>query len=754
MPRILTLNRIALAASLAALQIGAVKAQPVEAPQADAAQPAPTGPLNLDAVVVTGASTRTSKMKQSNSVSSLSADQITRSAPTSAAEVLRAIPGIRAESSGGEGNANLTVRGAPISAGGSRYVQFQEDGLPVLMFGDIAFGTADQFVRVDYNLDRLEVVRGGSASTMATNSPGGLINFISKTGQEDGGNIGITAGVGNRLTRYDMDYGGKIGEKTRVHIGGFYRTGDGGRSAGFNAEQGGQIKGNITHELDNGYVRLNFKSLDDRTPTFLPVPVVTTNGRINTIPGIDPRTAFFISPSLSRDVTLGRDGNNVVSDARDGLHVTSNSIGAEAVLRLGDGWTVEERFRTGKNSGRFIGLFPSDNGNNGTSSTFTGVLFNTSIDKLNNTVNDLKLTKQIALGGGKATLLGGLFQSSQDVALTWFWNSYTVQMNGSSPSASLAGTGYTTFGGCCARSFDVQYTTTAPYAGITWEGGPLTVDASVRRDSQRANGWSIEDKATNGSGAAVVTGWDASTQKTVNYRVSHNSYSVGANYSLSRDLAVFARTSDGVAYAADRLLYGKPLDGSVPIDFNELKQTEAGVKWRAGALSTFATLFNARTKESNYEATTQQFTSNRYSANGLELEAGWRQDGFRVLGGATFTRAKITGAIDSTTVGKKPRRQAEYLYQVQPSYTWDKLELGGAVIGTGASWGDDANTIRLPAYAVVNLFAGYQLTRDAQVQFSVNNALNKIGYTEVEGDGHAARSINGRTARVSLKYAF
>ena len=42
------------------------------------------------------------------------------------------IPGIRAESSGGEGNSNITVRGVPVSAGGSRYLLIQEDGLPVL----------------------------------------------------------------------------------------------------------------------------------------------------------------------------------------------------------------------------------------------------------------------------------------------------------------------------------------------------------------------------------------------------------------------------------------------------------------------------------------------------------------------------------------------------------------------------------------------------------------------------------------------
>ena len=33
------------------------------------------------------------------------------------------------------------------------------------------------------------------------------------------------------------------------------------------------------------------------------------------------------------------------------------------------------------------------------------------------------------------------------------------------------------------------------------------------------------------------------------------------------------------------------------------------------------------------------------------------------------------------------------------------------------------------------------------LSLSVNNLFNKIGYTEVEGDGHAARSIGGRAER-------
>jgi outer membrane receptor protein involved in Fe transport len=757
-----TPTRIALAAAIALTQLSAAQAQNAAPAAAPASAPAvdPNDALKLDSVVVTGTSTRLSKMKQSVSVSTLDAEQIEKSGATSAAELLRSIPGVRSESSGGEGNANITVRGVPISAGGARYVQLQEDGLPVLLFGDIAFGTADQFVRADYSIDRLEVVRGGSASTLATNSPGGLINFISKTGEEAGGAIGLSIAK-PREYRVDANYGGSLGAKTTFHIGGFERIGDGGRPIGYNASNGGQIRANVTQQFDTGYVRLNFKALDDRTPTFLPVPVTVSNGQINRIDGIDPRTAFFITPGLTRDSTLNKDGGFTTSNAHDGLHVKSTAIGGEASFDLGGGWRIDEKIRKAFNSGRFIGLFPSNNGNDGTAAsgptnTFTGVLFNTSLDNFDNLFNEAKVSKSFQFDGSKATLVAGLFNGVQNVAETWFWNRYNLTLQGEgaavvnatgAPTAAPVGTGFTTFGGCCVRTWDVQYTQTAPFVAATFELGGLNLDASVRHDSQKASGYALQDGATSGT-------WDPATQQKVNYKVSHTSYSVGANYALNRDLSFFVRGSDGVSFSADRLLYGNPLDGSVPISVNTVKQIEGGAKWRSGPVSLFATVFNARTNESNYEVTSQSFTSNRYRANGLELEAAYRIGGFHVAGGGTYTKAKITDSNDASTIGNKPRRQADFVWQLTPGYTMGALDIGAAIVGTTKSFGDDGNTITMPGYTVVNPYVSYQFTPKISVALSANNVFNQLGYTEIEGDGHAARSINGRLVRASLKYTF
>jgi outer membrane receptor protein involved in Fe transport len=104
--------------------------------------------------------------------------------------------------------------------------------LPVLQFGDIAFATADIFLRADLSISKIEAIRGGSASTMASNSPAGIINFISKTGATEGGMISTTTGIDFNHFRTDFSYGSPLGNGLSFHAGGFQtRLGEGPRTA-------------------------------------------------------------------------------------------------------------------------------------------------------------------------------------------------------------------------------------------------------------------------------------------------------------------------------------------------------------------------------------------------------------------------------------------------------------------------------------------------------------------------------------------
>ena len=765
-------TRIALAAALALLPMTPAMAQSVAAPVTPASAANASDGLKLDSVVVTGTSTGGTKMRSSVSVSTLEGDGVVTTTANSATEVLRSVPGLRSESSGGESNANVGVRGIPISAGGARYIQFQEDGLPILQFGDIAFATPDTWLRVDASLDRLEVLRGGSASTLATGSPGGIINFIGKTGLEPGGSIALSKGLGHDLNRIDMGYGGRAGEKTRFWIGGFYRTGDGGRPGASGTEKGGQIRGNITQELDNGFVRLSFKHLDDHSPSFLPTPVRFVNGGIEKIDGIDPRKAAFYNAGFPRDSTLKLNNGRALSDIGNGLAAKTDALGAEADLQIGNGFRLQNNFRWSKNTGRFIGIFPGDDvaaapagttlANGGgayAGNKFTAVVFNTKIDDAGLIANDLKLSKTFALGdGSKLSATGGFYASSQKLDITWNFNQYSISASGENAQLlNVPGVvnGAPGFGGCCSNSQQSTYKTAAPYVIVGFESGALTADASVRRDMNSATGVYYQSSAGNF--------YDTSKPNTIDYSFGRTSYTLGANYQLNKDLAVFGRYSDGAAYNADRItFFNAPglVDGSSPkIPVNEVRQLEGGVKMRSGGVSAFVTLFAAKTDEINVDVTSSpvKVTNNKYDSKGVELEMAYRAGVFAIAGGATYTHAKVTDSSNPALVGTTPKRQARLVYQLTPTVTFGDTLLGASIVGTTSSKDDSPAgpvTATLPGFVGVNAFANYAFTPQASVGLSVNNLFNTIGYTESNDGRGAARSINGRTAKVSLKYNF
>lgn len=770
---------VALAAAAAALQMGAVHAQQTATPAAAASAPTGDG-LQLDRIVVTGSSQARTKMRSSVSISTIEADSVVTHTAGSAAEVLRSVPGLRSESSGGESNANVGVRGIPISAGGARYIQFQEDGLPILQFGDIAFGTPDTFIRADVGLDRLEVVRGGSASTLATGAPGGIINFVTKTGQADGGSFGLTYGLDHDQARVDLEYGGKLAAKTRFWIGGFQRTGDGGRPGADGTESGGQIRGNITQAFDGGDLRFSFKHLDDRTPTFMPTPVRFVNGQIHEIDGLDPRRAAFYDAGWPLDRTLTAHNGFTTSNIRDGLHAKSDAFGALLNLEAGSGIKLQNNFRWARNSGRFIGIFPGNDvaaapagttvaSGAGAGETYAGdwfqaVVFNTSLDDLSLMANDLKVSKDFDLAGGRLTATGGLYTSQQTLKVTWNFNQYALSADGEGARLlDVPGlvNGSPGFGGCCMNHQDSTYRTRALYVGLTFESGPLTLDGSLRHDRNGARGSYVQ---TIGPGGTAGTAYDLSQPQVIDYDFGNTSYSLGANVQLTRDLAFFGRVSDGAAYNADRITFfnnpGLVNGSSSTIPSNEVRQFEGGVKWRSGGLSTFVTLFMAKTKEINVDltATPIAVTANEFESRGVEFELGWRAGALSVTGGLTLTDAEITKSSNAALEGRTPKRQARAVWQLTP--TWQAtpdLLLGAGLVGTTSSKDDGPTgplSITLPGYTAVNAFASYAVNNRMTLSLAVNNLFDTIGYTESNDGRGAARSINGRTAKATLKYAF
>nr|MBA4769133.1 TonB-dependent receptor [Sphingobium sp.] len=802
--------------------------------QSDAADAQPAG-TDASEIIVTAVARGQNKLDSSVSVSSLSAEAIQQSAPRSVAEIFRNIPGIRSESSGGEGNANIAVRGLPVASGGAKFLQLQEDGLPVLEYGDITFGNADIFLRADFNVQRVEAIRGGSASTFASNSPGGVINLISKTGETEGGAIQASAGIDYSDYRLDVDYGGKLADDLRFHIGGFYRHGTGPRAAGYDGNKGGQVKVNITKDFAGGYIRFYGKYLNDRAIGYLPNPVRVTGSnsdpKYSNIPSFSINQDTLHSRYITRNVTLDGNNNPVVNDIRDGQHPVVKSFGLESQVEIADGWQVTERFRYSDVSGRFISNFPANvdsatsiaaarGGVGATLSYANGpeagqaianpsvlngngllaqiVVFDTKLNSLNNVTNDIRLTRDFDMGSGKLGLTVGFYKSRQTVDTEWLWTSLLSDVVGGGKAAlvnvrsaggqlvtqdGIYGYGASYFGGCCRRSYNVDYNTNAPFASLSWTSDKLTLDGSIRYDFGDASG-SIAGADLGGgrvgtisrdiNGDGLISNAETrvsviplTSPAPVNYDFNYWSYSLGANYRLTPDLALFARYSRGGRANADRLLFGpavSTVDGHL-VDDNAavdiVKQAEGGVKYRTGGVALYATAFWARTEEQNFEATTQRFVDRKYRAYGLELEGSYRAGIFSLTAGGTWTKSKIVSdALTPAVVGNVPRRQAEFVFQATPQVDVGPVTVGANVIGTTSSYAQDSDQLKLPGYTTVNAFLQYRPIERVQLSLNANNLFNVKGFTEAEEGAIPAngivraRSINGRTISAAVRVGF
>jgi outer membrane receptor protein involved in Fe transport len=772
-------------------------------------------PMSLNEVVITGVTNPVSKLESSVSISTLNQTQLNNAAPRTTAELFRSIPGIRAEASGGDGNTNITVRGVPISAGGSKYLQLQEDGLPVLQFGDIAFGTSDIFLRADNTVSRIEAIRGGSAATLGSNSPAGIINFISKNGSVESGAISTTIGLDYGSFRTDFNYGTPLSESISFNIGGFYRTGEGARTAGYNANNGGQIKANLTKKFDKGYVRFYFKYLNDRTPAYMPAPIQVSGTNSNpdwaSISTFNAKTGTMYTPFIQKSLGLGNSGELRSSNLSDGMHPVSTSFGSDFKFNLDDNWIIDNKMRMSLNNGSFISFFPSNIGSvsnllssistatggavNGASlnyadgSAYTGqnaaimALFDVDLNNFNNFVNDFRISKSF---GDKVNLNFGLYKSFQNISMSWFFKSYLTDLNGeglkplnivNAANNTLTQNGLFAYGtpiwGGGSSSYDLQYNISAPYFSINLKPiDKLNIDGSIRYDRGNVNGTyatsnnTAYDVNNDGSISAVernVSAINLSGSRIVNYTYDYFSYSLGLNYMLTQNQAVFARYSKGASAKADRLMGTSNLlsNGSATGTFDEIKQAEVGYKYNYKKGGLFVTGFYAGVNEAGgFEVTSQNVIRNNYNSYGIELENIYRiSSRFDLRATATYTHARLSSGVNE---GNRPRRQADLIYSLSPTYTIKKLSAGLVMVGTTKAYAQDNNLLVMPGYIVINPFVNYNVTKGLSISVNANNVTNSLGITEAEEGAITenvtnivrARSITGRTISATLAYKF
>jgi outer membrane receptor protein involved in Fe transport len=795
---------------------------------ADDAQASATQAASSD-VVTTGVARGRDRLDSAVSTSTLKETEILKLAPRSIADLLRSVPGVRSEASTGEGNSSITIRGLPIAAAGSKFLQLQEDGLPVLEFGDTSFAASDTFLRADLNLAQVDVIRGGSASTFASNSPGGIINFVSKTGEVEGGAMQVTGGLDYDHYRVDVDYGARISDTLRYHIGGFYRQGEGPRRVSYDANIGGQIKVNLTKDFTGGYIRFHGKYLDDRTPLYDTAPMRVSGSNddptYEAVANFHPSRDALLSPFLTNNIALDVNNNLTSNDFQEGQHSQVKAFGVETQFTLGE-WNVSERFRYADISAHVLGTLNATyqpaavvglafGGGPGATfryasgpqagqaitdpSTLNGngllaptILLDTR-GGFDNAVNDLRISRVWKLGAGDLTTTAGLYTSRQTIDLDLLWTSALLEVRGDGKAALIDligasgqpvtqggyfGYGSAFLGGNLHRKLRMRYDINAPFGSLNYKIGRFAFGASIRYDAGSAEGSQnaggavisrdINDDGTISAAERRVATIALDRTRPIDYTYHLISYSAGINFRIAEPLAVFARYSRGGRANAERLVMsqgaltaaGALTDPSVAID--EVRQAEAGVKYRRSAFTVNLTGFSVQSEETNVNSSAGGAPIRReYSAKGLELEGGLRMGPFGLTAAATYTDAEITAdAITPALVGNVPRRQAKFIFAATPQVSTDRFTIGAVFIGTTSSFASDTNELTMPGYVTTNAFVQFRPTERLLLSLNANNMFDVTALTGVDANVIptsgvvSVRPLNGRTASVSARFEF
>lgn len=779
--------------------------------------------LNLDSIVVTGSISPYAKIESSVAVTTQTSEQISEKAPLSTAQMLEVIPGFWSESSGGEGGNNLFARGIP-GDGSFRYVAMHEDGLPVYESPELAFTNVDLLYRIDESVEAMEGVRGGTSSIFASNAPGGVVNFINKTGGNvPEGLVKLTVGDYD-LFRADIGYGGPLGENWRFHVGGFYRYDNGIRDPGFPANRGGQVKASITRLFDNGYFRLNAKKLEERDIFYLPVPLQDPRSPRG-VPGFDPNFGTLTTNDAAIVKIPTPDQEILTLNLKNGMNPEIQSVGGELFLELDNGWTIKDAFRSMSADVSFNAIFslfdPADAnlyalgrladvpgaasyafsyshfpdlGFDPANANGNGLVVESgwwNVEKpLDNFANDLRFTKNF----DNHAFSVGVYFSDYSADERWIFNNVLTEVrdaprllelqlfdaNGDLLT-SVTQNGFTQYGGF-HRSASSDAFLYAIYLADEWQAtDKLRIDAGLRYEDANFSG-NVEQLESFNLGDPTTTAddsvlWGNGNFIPYDFDFDEVAFSVGLNYSFNPSLALYGRYSEGFRMPD----FDNWTDGNVSVkgDVEDVRQIEGGVKYSSPRLGAFAAIFfsefdNVPFTDEVLDAQGNLVVARRFASTetlGLEAEVVAEvARNFTIALTATYQQPEFQnfrfnfGGESFDFSGNQVRRIPELLFTIKPAYRKGPFSIFASYLSADDRFVDDANTIVLPSYEVIDAGIGFDVSSSLTVELHGNNLTNEIGLTEgnprtgqivgVQADIFMARPILGRSWRLSAAYRF
>jgi iron complex outermembrane receptor protein len=303
----------------------------------------------LDEIVVTGSAQAKGlkKLDASFSIVTASLEEIRDVNPSSSADLLKIVPGMWAESSGGEAGANIELSGFP-GGGDAPYITYQLNGSPIFPVPTLSFMDNSSQFRLDESIERAEVLQGGPGVVLSNGQMGATANFILRQGSATPhGDLGITYGS-EGMYRIDGFYGGPLAPDWFMSVGGFYRYSSGIRDSQYPADDGGQITATITHNLENGTIMFFGRELNDKNLFITDIPVtVTGSGKSQSVsgfPGFNPNTGTFAGSGL-RGISVQETptGPPVTADLANGRGADLHTFGSDLDVDINDGISLSNK---------------------------------------------------------------------------------------------------------------------------------------------------------------------------------------------------------------------------------------------------------------------------------------------------------------------------------------------------------------------------------------------------------------------------
>lgn len=832
-------RRYALSAAVAAaLSPWCAQAQtqtppPENAPAQQQPTPKPSGgATTLDTVVVTGsASGGVKKLEASYNIVTASEADIREANPKSTADLLKISPGMWPESTGGQTGANIEIAGFP-GGGDAPYFTTLLMGSPLYGMPTLSFFETTTLFRLDDTVESVEILQGGPSVVFAGGQMGATANFLLKTGSEvPTGSVGVTWGD-EGLWRLDAFSGFKLAEGWYGSVGGFWRSSDGVRDPEFKADEGGQITATLTHDTDNGTMTFYARYLNDKNQFITPIPVIQRGtDDFSAYPGFDPLTSTYNGKAIQHVFLPGFPGGGKQADLADGRGAKMWFVGGNLDFEFDNGWSISDKFIinvgdadtnalfSGTNpASLFDELYTVPDGLGGfelpagsATATYVGggaVPDDQSVihqgwwsihKRLKNFNNDFRLSKELFEGN---TLTIGLYAARYTADDKWALGNQMLMTN--TPNARPIAVSYVEDGQVRQLtdaqglldygSFNIvqhgKATNVAFYLSDSWRIGRWLLDASVRVENQDARNdvCNLTEVDLDGDPNTLYdneTSVCDGTFTRTEYKKTHPSWTVGANYSFTDRMSAYVRVNRGGHFLDfDNGIRGSTTGNTPPMHI--IQNYEVGYKYQSDLL-----YLDISAYKREFSGLPYQPTDGEGVPVGSPLIYGSDSKGINFIGAITPTDAfrvqlvanyldgkytdyaacipyinQVAGNGCAPIEGQQLQRQPKLRYMVTPSYRfmfgWGEITPFVTYTHIGDHTQDQSGLQQLGSYHTLDFGITAKVGDHWEFVARGTNMTNELGLTESNsrifgpasdsGGVLLARPLEGREVNVQAKY--